>query len=334
MERHIFVFNPETDFARADRSANFTPNAKIRSMRKRMALIQHPLAVAGDMFLLLDNQTHRDIISTEGYNEIMALGCGTIVPEQLAYMDLDNTRIIPWGWDMTLYRRLEKWGVPPSAMPPENRVESLTTLSHRRTTAAFISLLPELNGMIADPPQECHSVGEVEEFLSCHQPAFLKAPWSSSGRGIFTTTESTTESALQWARGIIRRQGSVMAEPAYTKTIDFATEWICREGMVSFAGYSVFHTSGRAVYKGNVEASQWELTQIIQRHINTDIRDITEAQREVIEKLIAPAYSGPLGIDMLADDKKIAAPCIELNLRTTMGHMQIWKNNRNPGVIY
>ena len=44
-----------------------------------------------------------------------------------------------------------------------------------------------------------------------------------------------------------------------------------------------------------------------------------ELQRDAIAEVVAPGYSGPLGIDMLATGDGRINPCVEMNLRMTMG---------------
>lgn len=148
---------------------------------------------------------------------------------------------------------------------------------------------------------------------------FFKAPWSSSGRGVLYTADLTYEQTLQWIRGIIRSQGAVMAEKAYAKSLDFATEWTIDPQGTHFIGISVFEASKRGKYHRNYKGSQAELWNMIP-NLRTDL---IERQRATINKVIAPCYYGPLGIDMLVTDTGLIHPCIEINLRNTMGSVLI-----------
>ena len=90
-----------------------------------------------------------------------------------------------------------------------------------------------------------------------------------------------------------------MMERAYIRRLDFATEWQCRDGEASFLGYSVFNVSRRGKYQSNTTGTQDSLLDLIKSATPKWNPAITEKQKSVLEKLIAPFYSGPLGIDML-----------------------------------
>ena len=46
---------------------------------------------------------------------------------------------------------------------------------------------------------------------------------------------------------------------------------------------------------------------------------IIDAQREALMEIIAPFYDGPAGIDMFSTTGNHINPCVEINLRQTMG---------------
>ncbi len=326
LKKKIFIFNPDTDFAQADPFANYTPNAKIRAFRRRMALVQSEIASPGDMILLLDGQTDVEMTSLPHYSAFSQKGLSAIRPDEIKHIDYGIYGFTPRGWNQTLRRRLIKHGAVSSNLPSEESLDRLRELTHRRTTIHFHNELRSLgihSGISS--PYEFTDLTSLEAWLRRFPESFLKAPWSSSGRGIMPTLGQPLPLMLQWAKGIIARQGSVMAERAMDKTLDFATEWECRNDKTIFSGYSVFSTSGRSVYKGNVGADDGSLRQIICQHINEPLDRIVECQRKTINKLIAPFYSGPLGIDMLADRQGNVNACIELNIRMTMGHIALKK---------
>ena len=68
-----------------------------------------------------------------------------------------------------------------------------------------------------------------------------------------------------------------------------------------------------------------------QSELENMIRQTTEAWSDcllekinaAIEQLIAHSYSGPLGIDMLVTESGAINPCVEINLRRTMGMEQL-----------
>ncbi len=89
-------------------------------------------------------------------------------------------------------------------------------------------------------PLEAKSVTEVEELVGEWGTAFVKSPWSSSGRGVFPVSLSTLGVSLPRVEGVIRRQGSVMVEPELPRLQDFAMLFDYAGGEARFEGYSLF----------------------------------------------------------------------------------------------
>lgn len=56
---------------------------------------------------------------------------------------------------------------------------------------------------------------------------------------------------------------------------------------------------------------------------------IIDAQKTILQSMIAPRYSGPVGIDMLATADGHINPCVEINLRMTMGMVALARQKRN-----
>lgn len=307
--RRLHIFNPETEYALAAGFVGYTPPAKIVALRRINALIPALYAHSGDGILLLDDTD----------------------PSTLAYFDrthnLDLIRIQdrvdwssyiaePWGWNHSIAAWLSRHCPGIKGIPDISFLDSLRALAHRRTTIPILKAMGYPEILL---PREFHVVDEVMRHCDTHSPLFFKAPWSSSGRGIIRTDTMSWEKVKQWVGGIIRSQGSVIAEPAYNKVLDFATEWDIRNGNATFLGVSVFEASSFGKYQRNFNKPQSELIQIINRTVSGFGQSMIDLQRHAIQSIIGTAYSGPLGIDMLADSEGSINPCVELNLRHTMG---------------
>lgn len=210
-------------------------------------------------------------------------------------------------------------------MPSEEDITNLRNLSHRRTTIAFFRELSSFLDPEIEIPQEITLAEDGISTFRLTHCLFFKAPWSSSGRGVMLTDDLEEKHVAPWLRGIIRRQGSVMMEKAYDRKLDFATEWVCRDNKARFIGYSVFNVSRRGKYQSNRTGSQQELLNVIEGATDRWTPDIIGLQQKAIEKIIAPYYSGPLGIDMLVTDSGAINPCVEINLRHTMGMIELLK---------
>lgn len=235
------------------------------------------------------------------------------------------TDIFPWGWDPAICHEIsEKFPHLSSRLSSPSQLEEIRRLSHRRLTIDFNRMIAyQIKSFDSEIiiPCEVKNVEEAMALYDSHPDCFFKAPWSSSGRGVMQCLDLERDKHIKpWVHGVIRHQGSVMWEKAADKALDFATEWMIEEGEVKFLGLSVFNASGRGKYHGNMVASDSFKTTYIEKSTPLLSTNLIEAQRKAIQTLIAPYYSGPVGVDMLADKDGKIRPCVEVNLRYTMGH--------------
>lgn len=299
----LHIFNPETDFALASGSPYYTPPRSVVRMRAELALLPISFAEPGDAVLVIDDDV--DIPK-----------CNFPIYRPYDNIDWSQYEAYPWGWNNQIAHFLSINCPNLKGIPSEHQLTRIRNLSHRRTTIGF---LREINAAGIELPIEFNNVQDAIKYYDLHSRIFFKAPWSSSGRGILYTADLNREQTEQWIRGIIRSQGSVMAENAYPKQIDCATEWRTDSKGVHFLGISVFEASTRGKYHHNVRGTQAELWDLIPGITP----ELIERQRNAIQKIIAPEYAGPLGIDMLVTDDCEIHPCIEINLRNTMGSILI-----------
>ena len=183
-----------------------------------------------------------------------------------------------------------------------------------------------VNFEITHFPKEIYSLKEVDEFIQKYSSVYLKLPWSSSGRGVVASDFLEKRLLEQWVNGGLRRQGSIMGEKAVDRVVDFATEWKCENGSAIFLGLSLFQTSYDGRYKGNLNISQSEINDVLTSSSPFFSPILIEAQKKMLEEIISPFYSGPLGIDMMIDRQGLIYPCVEINLRMTMGHVALMCN--------
>jgi hypothetical protein len=172
---------------------------------------------------------------------------------------------------------------------------------------------------------ECSDVEQVEAFMSRWQRVVVKAPWSSSGRGVrFYDTERLVDQGKlmvdNWIRNVIKQQGSVMVEPYYNKVKDFGMEFeVDATGKVHYLGLSLFHTKNGA-YTGNLLATEAAKRELMGRYLPLELLD--DIRQRIIDNVHLGDYQGPFGIDMMVVSGKLH-PCVELNLRRTMGHVAL-----------
>lgn len=319
----LHIFNPDTDYALGADTVSYTPTAKVTAMRRELAHVPFAYAEAGDVVAALDGNAR----------ELALMAPPRVMVADIRYVAscmCPGMRIRPWGWNRALRHTLLSVGVDESLLPSEESISALRALSHRRNTIAFLN---EMEGMVEMPdgfelPQELHTAEEAVAYTESHPGCWLKAPWSSSGRGVFPTAGLTEEQIVQWARGIIRRQGSVMGEKNVERALDIATEWEIGWDQVSFIGFSCFHTTGRGRYAGNIELPQEELIKLIGSETYYPLDRIVEAQRVALSRIAPGRYAGPCGIDMAVTTAGQIHPCFEINFRMTMGMATCMKTDR------
>ena len=136
-----------------------------------------------------------------------------------------------------------------------------------------------------------------------------------------------------WIKGTLRRQGSILVEPDWCQELDFATEWSLSHRMVQFLGYSLFKVDTHSQYVGNEGLTGSDIHSVLVARGWSD--DHLRMQQDALTKLIAPFYSGPLGIDCLYSPRYGFNLCVELNLRMTMGIVNLLVHNEiNYSHIY
>ena len=140
-----------------------------------------------------------------------------------------------------------------------------------------------------------------------------------------------------WIANVLKTQGSIMAEPYYNKVKDFGMEFEAdAEGRIRYLGLSLFHTVNGA-YQGNILATEAVKREMISRYIPVSLLDLVK--QRIIERLRLDGYIGPFGIDMMIvksigngnHNSQLSIvncqlglhPCVEINLRRTMGHVAL-----------
>lgn len=321
----LHIFNPEHDIALASNLANFTAPHAGRQLRADLGFLPALWAGEGDYVLVED----ADGASRGFRRALRGRKCQVewVTKHQLATLSVETVE--PWGWDAALCRQLLRHGVNSSLLPTEQHIAEIRRLSHRQTGAL---LLRQLQGEgIVGESVLCESVEAVEQQLARHPRLVLKAPWSSSGRGIRFVEGCLTEHHLGWLRNLLRQQGGVMAEPYYEKVRDFGMEFEATAEGIRYLGLSLFHTANGA-YTGNILTTEKTKQELISRYLPADL--LENIHKRICEELSLGHYHGPFGVDMMVvrkgacgktRDKReyLLHPCVEINLRRTMGHVAL-----------
>lgn len=253
------------------------------------------------------------------------------VPRKLAMTETEWAEVNavePWGWDRHIVGVLRRLGAPDRLLPTEAQLDTIRELSSRHTA---VKVLEKVNDSLFRSrwcTDETAVVAAVNEYGGC---AMLKQPWSCSGRGVWSATfaelvDGHTSSILR-VRKTLREQGAVEVEPLYECVADFAMEFFAdADGSVRYEGLSLFETHASGGYAGNVIAPQAELQRRLEEKAGgaLPLQVLAERLCNVLVEVLAGQYTGPLGVDMMLTPEGIH-PCIEVNLRNTMGRVAIFQ---------
>ncbi len=311
----LLLFNPETEYALASGASFYTPPARVEKLRMANQLLPEAWAADGDV-ILVDN-VHE---CTSKYKLVQWDMLGSLFKEN------PEIEIDPWGWNPALVRKLRDSGVPELSLPDKETIKAIRELAHRRTTILLNQKWNEMVGelMRVDVPVELMSEDECIGFLRSNPGCWMKAPWSSSGRGVINTAADMTEElVMQWCHGIIRRQGSVMGETGANRIADYATEWRIKDGVAIYLGLSSFSTSNRGKYIENFDIGQDEMAESFSRICKMKLEPVIKIQKSILENVVGKRYNGPLGVDMIVEADGRLRPFVEVNLRRTMGMVAI-----------
>jgi len=340
----LHLFNPEHDIALAAHLANFTAPHAARQLRYDLGFLPALWAEESDMVLVDDVEVAR-----KAYKHCMqsAGAFSPVVRERAERLFApfrqhacyeQATALEPWGWDLALSAVLRRGGCPERLLPSAAQLQAVRQLSHRRLTARLLPGL-RMEGTVGEA-FECPTIDDIAPLVARYGRMVLKAPWSSSGRGLrFISTDTPLEGSqlAGWLRHVIDAQGCVMAEPLYNKVKDFGMEFMAHpDGSISYEGLSLFHTANGA-YTGNVVATESAKLEMISNYITVGLLiDIKEKICHLLAETIKGEYQGPLGVDMMVvaatspsqvrQEGALLHPCVEVNLRRTMGHVAIALN--------
>ncbi len=332
----LHIFNPEHDLALAANLRQFTAPHAGRQLRSDLSFIPALWADEGDLVLVDDIDNARDKVRHLGTKLVDKVEFITKVQlEHLIKTEfLDSVH--PWGWDLSLKGELERIGMPEIAMPGDAILNKVRELSSRQWTAEHLQ-----SGV-----RFVQTVTDVKSIIREWGKAVIKAPWSSSGRGVrFVSADEFREgsdypSFERWVGNIIYRQGGVTVEPYYNKVMDFGMEFEMVDGNVLYRGLSLFDTIKNA-YSGNVLCPEDKKEEMMAQYVSPErLQQIRQHIIGVMEPVLKDIYSGPFGVDMMIYAKDMNAmnqvisaadkpsdfgvnECIEVNLRRTMGHVAI-----------
>ncbi len=235
-------------------------------------------------------------------------------------------KIVPWGWNYVLRKRLRKEGYSEELLPSDEQIESIAELSDRRFALEALEYVHSHCCSISDIPLTApsyriaaSSVEQVKEFIAKHRNIVLKAPVSGSGKGIRWATDALSHSDEGWCRNLIARHGCVVAERRLTLKKEFAMLFKVTVTDIIFCGYSLFYTENGA-YRGNVLASDKFIENQLAELIPLEMLEKVKVElMGYLSRRVCGRYEGFVGVDQFFSEEHGFNPVVEINMRMTMG---------------
>lgn len=324
----LHIFNPSHDEALGFGSPYYVPTKAAQRLASERCVLPKLWAKAGDVVMITD-----DLERPESSNGVRFIYKRELTPSLIQQI----SKIEPWGWNAYLRHSLRRCGVSDTLLPTDEELENRRRLSSRETAVLLLKQLINLNSSYAGQSEWCTSIEAAWDVVKNYGTAMVKSPWSSSGRGVFRVeAEDNVIPAHQRMANILRQFGGIAVERYYERLQDFALEFYAtQEGHISFAGISVFNTSVGGNYLGNVDGTQDELRALLGTYVAIEeIDQSCQHLQACLANVLNGKYVGPLGVDMMIvrDEGVIRLhPCVEINLRNTMGHVQLLLSQQTKG---
>lgn len=330
----LWVFNPGHEEALlVPEAKHYTLSREIRQMRHELAPLLALLADPSDLLYIPP--------SADGsVAPCLRWGDGTpATPDALP----DRLEVQLWGIDPHILKELQRCPLfratvlaLPRITPPFLR------LSHRSASTDLLNFLIQHGGYPeallplwveagADRSETKERLREAIASVSgrpigAEGQVLVKRPYTSSGRGVLPLPLPAEDKHLDAFVGNMMKVGSISVEPFLRVVDNWAIEYQREpQGKVRFYALSHFETlaSGRA-YSGNALASPRALWEELTSHIGQEhLLRLIELQRSWLEDQLRDSeYTGYIGIDLFLYEEQgqwLLHPCVEINLRTTMG---------------
>ena len=339
----VFYFNPTCELAIANGSFSYMAPLLLQEMETDLSHLPFIFCSPNDI-VLTENPPSPDFKSMLEYY-------GLLMPSFYKLKDLESfpknsfEAITPWGWSPAShykFQNLKQKCIHSFTQSPvfewknEHRL-----LFERSTSLEFVKAIiskdsPEWfvdEKMLGSKVVRCE---EIEILLKNHGALVLKAPLSSSGRGIQIIRKNTLNKPnKQWIEGLLKQQNYLIAEPFLDKILDLSFQFnIDSNSEIEYLGHSVFETNSNGQYKGT--HIRPNLSFLIK---NEDIGELVKKIKETAKilrealnnSIFTSLHRGYIGIDALLFMKEgqiRIQPCLEINSRLNMGILSLFLENK------
>lgn len=337
---NIYLFNPTCEYAVANGNATWHPNRLLQKMESDLSLLPMYLAQQHDYVLTPDPPSDKFKESLQQFNiDLPKFTSFDSASFKSDLIDIPKNRLLPWGWSPAAHKKLDplknNCSVDFQNSPVYNwKSEYREVYSKKFAKNILKTILTKYPHQNFIPESEFTQIAttqkQIEDLLKRWGKLMIKAPWSSSGRGLQTIRRTPIHPKV-WEKimGMIKDQGYCIVEPYRDKELDLAFQFLLEKGKIRFLGFSNFSTDYKGQYNGNnlnglpngLKSDMIEFADHIPQHIIPSLIEVLEKSD------LAKNYEGIFGVDTLIfRDKKgmpVVNPCMEINVRQNMGLLSL-----------
>jgi hypothetical protein len=336
----IYLFNPTCEYAVANGNASWQPNRLLQKMEEDLGAIPLFFGQPNDVVLVKKLPPPKYLASLEkiGITPPRFIQISEIAKNEF-FPDEPKNRLLPWGWSPAAHRLLKPLKDSCSEdfkkSPVFNWKPEYREIYSRKFAREILKrLLPELPSEKVLPshlvPEICTTRTDLEKRIHRWGKIMVKAPWSSSGRGLQQVTKiPVVEKVWEKLLGIINDQEYAIAEPLLDKVLDMGFSFKLNQGKVNYLGISRFITDNKGQYQGNY-LNGWPTgldSKVLHFAKSLPEMMVEPLQKAIETSLLVEYYEGNFGVDMLIFRDETGNlrvnPCLEINVKQTMGLLSL-----------
>lgn len=335
----VWFFNPTCEYAVANGTTSWQPNRLLQKMEVDLGTLPLFFAKPHDIVLVrkLPAEKFLQKLKMQG----ISLPRFVLLEDALKYKLNGEklNRLMPWGWSPVAHKLLEplknSCSIPFQHSPVFKWQPGTRDLYSKKFSRKILTdVLPQLpTKTVLQPsmlPEVASTQHEMETLIDRWGKLMVKAPWSSSGRGLQPITKSPVVPKV-WEKlmGIVNDQGYAIAEPLLDKVMDMSIQFELKQGKVAFLGKSIFLTDKKGQFQGNflkgmpadVSAEELQFARELPHLLKEPLVKTIEAS------VLAKNYEGFFGVDTLLfrdiSGQLRVNPCLEINVRQNMGLLSL-----------
>jgi hypothetical protein len=332
----VFFYNPTCEIAISNGTVSYMPNKTLSGFEKDLDVLPMYFSQGEDVMLVqqMPDERFKNLLTQAGISLPKFQLLNELLLQDKKGLKLD---LHPWGWSPRIHHILKplKEHCCDRFLKQSNawwKAEHKDIYSRKKALEVLDVFLDSHNYRYLSKSKKariCTSVEEIEQLILEWQQIVIKAPWSSSGRGLQVLRQShLNDSITQWINGTLQQQKYLMVEALLDKQFDFSLQYrILSSGKIEFLGPGFFETNSNGQYVGNILGGMPDL---LKEHLNNElIEELADGvANAMIKAELNRQYCGYLGVDcMIYKDEEgqiKVHPCVEINLRYNMGTLAIF----------